>query len=127
MEMRDAAVFFKAVEERCLSDPGPQLEQVLQFKQGLEARNELFFQTFDTADEWRRQLQRRFMSWLKDFGDKIPREVAMPELIDGSPSQQTDGARSKTIPELLARARELASQGLVTQAESRLCGRCLYG
>ena len=118
MEMRDVAVFFKAVEERGLSDPGPQLEQVLQFKQGLEARKELLFQTFDTAEEWRRQLRRRFMSWLKDFGDKVPREVAMPELIDGSPSQQTYGAESKTIPELLARARELASQGLVTQAES---------
>ena len=42
----------------------------------------------------------------------------MPELTDGWPFQQADGAESKTVPEFLARARELASQGLVTQAES---------
>ena len=118
MEMRDVAVFFKAVEERRLSDPGPQLEQVLQFKQELEVRKELLFQTFDTAEEWRRQLQRRFMSWLKDLGDKVPREVAPPELTDSSAFKQTYDARSKTIPELLAGARELESQGFVTQAES---------
>ena len=115
MAMRDVAVFFKAVEVRRLSDPGPQLEQVLQFKQQLEAHGELLFQTFDTTEEWRRQLQRRFMSWIKDFGDKVPREVAPPELPDRSLFQQTHGA---TISELLARARELEDEGFMTQAES---------
>ena len=118
MDMRDVAVFFKAVEERSLSDPGPQLEQVLQYKQELEARKELLFQTFDTPEEWRRQLQRRFMSWIRDFGDKVPREVSQLEVTGDSPFQQTDGAGSATIPELLASARELENMGFVTQAES---------
>ena len=118
MPMRDVAVYFKAVEERRLSDPGPQLEQVLQFKQELETRKELLYQTFDTAEEWRRQLRRLFMSWLKGFDDKVPREVTSPVLTGGSLLPQTSDAGSATISEHLDRARELESEGLVTQAES---------
>jgi len=118
MAMRDVAVYFKAVEERRLSDPGPQLEQVRQFKQELEAHKELLFQTFDTAEEWRRQLQRRFMTWIRDFGNKVARDVAPPALTGDSLLPQTYDARSATIPELLARAHELESDGFVTQAES---------
>ena len=117
-EMRNVAVFFKAVDERRLSDPGQQLAQVLQFRLKLEVCKELLFKTFDTAEELRRHLQRLFKSWLQNFSDKVPREITMPELTDGWPFQQADGAESKTVPEFLARARELASQGLVTQAES---------
>ena len=39
-EMRDVAVFFKAVEDRQLSDPGPQLTRLLQFKEALESSND---------------------------------------------------------------------------------------
>ena len=117
-EMRNVAIFFKAVDERRLSDPGQQLAQVLQFRLKLEVCKELLFQTFDTPEELRRHLQRLFKSWLQNFGDKVPREITMPELTDGGPFQQADGVESKTASEFLARARELASQGLVTQAES---------
>jgi hypothetical protein len=47
--MKRIAVFFKAVDERALSDPGPQLERVLTFRKNLEAKKELLFETFDTV------------------------------------------------------------------------------
>jgi len=116
-EMRDVAVFFKAVEERQLSDPGPQLQRVLQFKDALESSNELLFGTFDTGQELRNRLNRLFMSWLNNFGDRVPRMVSLPESGDGAVVTASSGAGPSTISGLLERADELAGMGLVTQAE----------
>ncbi|MDE0131083.1 MAG: tetratricopeptide repeat protein [bacterium] len=116
-EMRDLAVFFKGVGDRQLSDAGPQLAQVLQFKNALESRKELFFGTFDTREELRRHLLRLFMRWLRGFGEKVPRMVSLPVLGDGSLEVQASMAASTESSDLLGRADELARRGLVTQAE----------
>ena len=116
-EMRDVAVFFKAVEDRQLSDPGQQLARVLQFRDALESRKILLFGNFDTRKELRRHLTRLFMSWLKSFGEKRPRVVSLPELSDGSWVMEASVAGPSTVSDLLERAHELASRGLVTQAE----------
>lgn len=116
-EMRDVAVFFKGVGDRQLSDAGPQLAQVLQFKNALESRKELFFRTFDTREELRRHLLRLFMRWLRGFGEKVPRMVSLPVLGDGSLEVPASMAAPTESSELLGRADDLASGGLVTQAE----------
>lgn len=116
-EMKDIAVFFKGVGDRQLSDAGPQLAQVLQFKNALESRKELFFGTFDTREELRRHLLRLFMHWLRGFDDKVPRMVSLPELGEGSLEVQASMAAPTESSDLLGRADELARRGLVTQAE----------
>ena len=116
--MRNVAVFFKAVDEQRLSDPGRQLAAVIQFKQHLETTKELHFRTIDTVDEWQNQLQRLFMSWIRAFGDNTPKKVAIRKSTADWLAQQSGGGSSVPASELLVSARELELQGLMTQAES---------
>lgn len=67
--MRDIMVLFKGVNAQQLSDPGPQLSQVLEFKAKLEREKTLMYATFDTIDEFRRQLQRHLLRWLRETTD----------------------------------------------------------
>ena len=120
-EMRDVAVFFKGVEERQLSDPGQQLEKVVQFKNALESSKALFFQTFDTKDELRQHLTRLFKSWVRSFGEKVPQKVLLPEPHDGS------FVREASVSDLLERAEELAGLRLETQAEVAYAAAVSHG
>lgn len=116
-EMRDIAVFFKAVDERHLSDPGPQLAQVLEFKDTLEASSTLFFQMFDTSDDLRRHLQRLISYWIRDFGDKVPREVSVPGLPPSVETRHEDDPEPDQPTKPLDAARALADSGHLTRAE----------
>lgn len=64
--MSDIVVFFKAVEPRRLSDPGPQLSAVLDFKKTLEKERSLLFETFDTPDAFGDKLRRHVAKWTRD-------------------------------------------------------------
>lgn len=119
--MRDVVVFFKAVDARALSDPGEQLKQVRKFKLGLEEHKQLMFKTFDSEDELARYLQQLMGEWSVSYGKKTPREIT-------DPMKEADEATDEVevAPEaLLARALELESQGLVTQAEATFAAAVL--
>lgn len=51
-QLRDIVVFFKAVPPNRLSDPGPQLKAVLDFKRGLEEERKLLFHQFDDTQDF---------------------------------------------------------------------------
>ena len=57
--IRDIVVLFKGVEARQLSDPGEQLRRVLAFKRTLEEQKTLLFGTFDSPDEFERDVRRQ--------------------------------------------------------------------
>lgn len=73
--MRDIVVFFKAVEPRRLSDPGPQLSAVLNFKRSLEKDRNLLFETFDTSEAFGEKLRRHVAKWTRDHSGEVQHEV----------------------------------------------------
>lgn len=62
-KMRDILVFFKGVDPGRLSDPGPQLQKVLDFRESLEAKRELLFKRFQVLDEFETQLRFHLAAW----------------------------------------------------------------
>ena len=48
--MRNIAVFFKGTPDRQLSDPGPQLQKILDFKSKLEEEKIVLYRNFDTIE-----------------------------------------------------------------------------
>lgn len=53
----EISLFFKTIDETLLTDPGPQLSRVLQFKQTLIAAKELLFVEVSSAADWRNRLE----------------------------------------------------------------------
>lgn len=66
LPMRDMVVFFKAVDSRRMSDPGPQLSDVLDFKKSLEKERKLLFETFDTSEAFGEKLRRHVAKWTRE-------------------------------------------------------------
>lgn len=113
--MRDMLVLFKAVDEHQLRDPGPQLSRVLDFKTKLEQSKQLLFHTVDTLEDIKRHLEQNLRNWMRLRGEKEAKEISIPSIkefiysFDPLPAQ-----------ELLKRANELESNGMITQAEAAL-------
>lgn len=115
--MRDIAVYFKAVDERQLDDAGPQLEQVIRFKEDLESSKAILFRTFDTNDELEQLFAVQLQSWCRDFSQKVTKRIMIPTLSPASPDATFSGIDSTTVAEHLERAQNFEERGLITQAE----------
>jgi tetratricopeptide (TPR) repeat protein len=112
--LRDILVLFKPPTSEQLRDPGPQLAQVLAFREGLEQSSGLFFNTFDSDDELRGHLRRKLREWSGELDPKvsISLELRRPEL-----NAKADAFLSRAADQTLDTAMALAANGLVTQAE----------
>lgn len=64
--MREIALYFKGVDARQLSDPGPELKKVLDFRTRIESEKRLLYGTFDTPENFSIQLQQHLSRWLDD-------------------------------------------------------------
>lgn len=69
--MQNIVVLFKAVDPRQLSDPGDQLNKVLEFKKGLERSRELHFETFDTIESFSEKIRRHLADWKRNHESGI--------------------------------------------------------
>lgn len=63
--MREIVVFFRGVDAALLSDPGPQLQKVLDFKRKIEDEKRLLFETFDSPESFGEKLKRHLASWTR--------------------------------------------------------------
>lgn len=75
--MKQLVVFFKAVDPRQLSDPGPQLSKVLDFQKKLE--KEFFFDVFDELDGFKDCLRSYLGRWRRDHEDGSGVKVVGPK------------------------------------------------
>jgi tetratricopeptide (TPR) repeat protein len=120
--MRDVVVLFKAIDERKLADPGPQLQKVLDFKKRLEASKQHFYHTFDSHDGFRRYLEIVLGSWLIGPIRKAASPIVQQSVPYSSHSLQLETIKS-TIPDsvrtLLQEAHDFANSGEIVEAESR--------
>jgi tetratricopeptide (TPR) repeat protein len=128
--MREIIVFFKAVTPRQLSDPGEQLEKVLDFKTKLEAEKKLFFDTFDNVAAFQEKLRRYLAQWLRLHESGVSGKVKRPSLdflrTQPSPPKDFLAVDSKQAPsglrgkkgDLTRKAEQLAKQKKLTEAEA---------
>lgn len=136
--MREISVFFKSVGAERLSDPGVQLNAVLDFKKTLEAEKKLLFQQFDEISEFETALRMLLASWVRRHEDETEQgiDAANAEVFDisklaisgfsgveGAPEAPKLAAESPDDPppeagSPLAQAAELATQGRYTEAET---------
>jgi tetratricopeptide (TPR) repeat protein len=113
--MRDMLVLFKAVGEHQLRDPGPQLSRVLNFKTKLEQSKQLLFHTVDTLEDIKRHLEQNLRNWMRLRGEKEAKEISIP-----STKESIHSFDPLPAQELLKKANELESNGMITQAEAAL-------
>jgi tetratricopeptide (TPR) repeat protein len=84
--MKDIVILFKAVDPKQLSDPGPQLTHVLDFKKKLEEGRNHFFENFDDERTFLRLLDRHLGQWLREH-EGAPES---PATLVSSPNPTTD-------------------------------------
>lgn len=71
--MRKLVMMFKAVDPKQLSDAGPQLQKVLEFRKTIESEKNHLFHNFDSIEIFRKLLRRHLAAWLRDeeAGDTV--------------------------------------------------------
>jgi tetratricopeptide (TPR) repeat protein len=120
--LREIAVFFKGVSSAQLNDPGPQLKNVLRFREKLETSRELLFRAFDREAEFERHLRGLLAQWRRDHEDGnlgkgrsgSPRPPLMPP-----PSDEISAPKSTSPNQaLLEEAWRCAEAGRLTEAET---------
>ena len=126
--MRQLVAFFKAVEQSKLSDPGEQLNKVLEFKRELESSKRLLFSTFDEISSFEQQLRRHLAKWVREHeqgrtgkatGTQHPAVDAATAIMPlNTSTQEPRAATQSQRSEILVEAERLANQGRITDAET---------
>lgn len=77
--MRDVIVLFKGVNDRQLSDPGSELQRVLDFKKKLEKERRVLYANFDSISEFEAEILKQLQRWTRQWGNgKQPPKAALP-------------------------------------------------
>ncbi|MFZ6731205.1 tetratricopeptide repeat protein [Undibacterium sp. Ji42W] len=118
--MQSITLFFKAINERQLSDPGEQLSRVLKFKKEREESKDMLFYTFDSPNKFTELLQRHLSKWVREHESKSSlRETALQsnlsEAFDINDFHMSNAESDTTVE--LVRIDELISQGKMVEAE----------
>lgn len=120
--MRQLVMMFKAVDPRQLSDPGPQLQRVIQFRREIESQKTHLYCTFDTTESFRSAIRRHLAAWLRDVergvaGQHLPFSEVLPDGIAGDLESPDQTPRDHARGLLTAEAWRMADEGRVTEAE----------
>jgi tetratricopeptide (TPR) repeat protein len=130
MPMKNIVVFFEAVDERRLSDPGPELTKVLEFKKKLEREKYLLFHTFDDIAGFEKLIRKHLADWVREHesgqGAKMarPRVTPRPEvegegIVLGKVPEKEEILPESAVNERINEAWKLADEGRVTEAETK--------
>jgi len=120
--MRQLVMMFKSVDAQQLSDPGPQLQKVLEFRQNMESQKTHLFHSFDTTESFRKLLRKHLAAWLRDeeqggTAHKGRPPDVRPLFVEDSvsiPKQQLGKSSGRSLVE---KAWALADEGRLTEAE----------
>jgi tetratricopeptide (TPR) repeat protein len=117
--LNDVVLLFKQVDSRQLSDPGPELRRVLEFRKRIERERQILFDTFADEETFEEKLRRLLAHWLRlhDKQPSRPEKMAAPLPASAPPPlSATAPAKSLDTPEI-GRARALADSGRLTEAD----------
>jgi tetratricopeptide (TPR) repeat protein len=116
--MRQIAAFFKGVDPRKLSDPGPQLARVLEFRGRLDEERELLYHTFDSPDRFAAVLRRHLSAWLLAHENGFAPAADLPPEPSPVPDAAIREAEAPGGGAELEEAWRLADGGRRTEAET---------
>lgn len=127
--MRQIVIAFKGVDPRQLSDPGAQLQQVLDFKKDLEKSKTHLFKTFDTIEEFCKLLRKHLAEWLRNQ-EKMNAGVSTPEPISVEPVLEIElddnnQSRVSHLGSTTEVAWKLANEGQLIEAEVEFAKRTI--
>ena len=116
--MRDIVVFFKAVDPQQLSDPGPQLQKVLKFREMLEENKEQRVHTFDSTELFGKHLFRYLSSWLynEEHEDGLAKTDYNSQIVDFEESDFVLDLNNSQYPGI-EQTWDLAGEGKLAEAE----------
>ena len=121
-QMSGIVLFFKAVSDRQLSDPGKQLKKVLDFKRKRENKKDMFFHSYDTPEIFKDLLRRHLAKWVRDHEAKNKKDSYDSIIVSNDKSilfqkikhvSSFDSATEK----LLNEAEKYATEGKIVEAE----------
>jgi tetratricopeptide (TPR) repeat protein len=122
LPMRQLAVFFKAVDPARLSDPEPQLQQVLAFKKRLDESKALLFATFDDVQAFQHHVRRLLAHWRRDHQGRSVKDAPVQGLTAATtlraPAESMSILQADSEDNTVAAAERLANQGRLTDAEA---------
>jgi tetratricopeptide (TPR) repeat protein len=135
--MQDVVVLFLSVDTGKMSDPGPQLQKVLDFRKKIEADKKLLYRQVENADDFADALRAHLARWLHDHEQRKGSEGtdgSEPKPVGGAdgpgaadpPTPEIEEVTPPAPPapqgsdELLNQAAQLVSQSNFTEAESLL-------
>jgi tetratricopeptide (TPR) repeat protein len=125
--MQRILLLFKAVAAKQLSDPGPQLQMVLNFKKKIEEEKQHLYRTFDSRDSFKRILQQELAGLVRQHeGDTTnsgtAAQVAAVELEQRATALAylavSDLFEERPPSSLAGQAAHLWEAGRLTEAES---------
>ena len=114
--MKQIVVLFKAVPENQMSDPGLELNKVLDFRKKLEQDRTLLYSTFSSIGEFNRRIRRHLGAWLRNPIENQEVVPVEPMLIldeDSGVENESQQVQSKD----LTKAWVLANEGRLVEAE----------
>ena len=125
--MRQLVMMFKAVDQQQLSDPGPQLDRVLEFKKEIERQKHYRADSFDTTRRCRILMRWHLDAWTDEqesgsesaaMTGQVPPPPILPfEGIDDTSKAKAFGQLERPIESLTTEAWGLADEGRLTEAE----------
>ena len=121
--MRNIVILFGDVSPEQLSDPGPQLSKVLDFRRQLEREKEHFFHTYDSPERFAVLLRRYLAKWIRDEENGTEDGLWLPgDRGTSGPDPQTSVPGPDLLGDTagapgLAKAWKLANEGELTDAE----------
>lgn len=131
--MREMVVLFKTVDPRQLSDPGPQLSAVLDFKKKLEKEKTLLFETFDSTEVFSEKIRKHLAKWTRDHEKEISSKAGLA-IKEMKPAKKEDesvysvvdieDAEQKEDP-FVQRIEKIYENGNLTDAEAQLVGEIM--
>lgn len=126
--LQEMVVFFKAVEARQLSDPGPQLQAVLKFKKELEESKAALFETFDTPESFGEKLRRHLAKWTRSHeadhapivdGGRLARRQSEVESFEEDASTDLSSGDPKDTS-FIENIEKIYKAGNLTESEQKL-------
>lgn len=85
----DMAMYFKDLDSDDLSDPGPNLKKVIEFKNDLISEKYIFFSRFSTSDEFQRSVRDKITEYLinlnnseKEKNEELQSKTKSSELVN---------------------------------------------
>lgn len=125
--MRQVVIYFKSPDPQQLSDPGEQLQRVLEFKKRLEAEKHHLYVTFDVPESFAEKLRRDLGRWLRDHEQGLPPIAASQQVPPAPLSALADPLPIPPTDQLVLEAEELEKQGKRTDAEAAFARAIVRG